>query len=384
MKKTKKTTKNKQAFTLIELLIVIGIIAILAAAVIIAINPGQQFAQARDATRRSHLNSLSNAILSYQIESYGAFPTAIMEAKGEEICNTNIVESTECGDLIDLSFMTPSHISSIPVDPRGGISETHEGTGYRIVYSSGNIGIKAPQAEAKNSIKTGTWSMTDPRDKQTYAIELIGGQLWMAENLNYDNGCSEVVWVNESDEGWCGYYNNDEATYSNRGLLYQWSAAMVGDTTAGAQGICPDGWHLPTDAEYQDLEEYLGMTNAGSTSWRYTGDVGAQLKADSTHWSDTCPNASRWCDGTGGTGESGHHNVPVPEKCYTSGFNALPGGSRRELGSFANESTHARFWSSTGSSASAQFRGLRRVYSGVFRLSVTTARGYSVRCLRDN
>jgi prepilin-type N-terminal cleavage/methylation domain-containing protein len=106
---------NKQrGFTLIELLIVIGIIAILAAAVIIAINPGQQFKQARNATRWSHMNSVVNATYSYMISSGGSYPN----------CGSPAI--TEGGNLVDISLCATEladHIADLPFDPqRGGNS----------------------------------------------------------------------------------------------------------------------------------------------------------------------------------------------------------------------------------------------------------------------
>ncbi len=98
--------KNKKGFTLIELLIVIGIIAILAAAVIIAINPGRQFEQARNATRWSHMNSIVNAVYSYAIDNQGTFPSCV-SAGAESVTNCE-------SDLVS------DYMSSIPEDPQGG------------------------------------------------------------------------------------------------------------------------------------------------------------------------------------------------------------------------------------------------------------------------
>ena len=104
--------EDKKAFTLIELLIVIGIIAILAAAVIIAINPGQQFAAARDAVRESHINSLKQSFLGYRIDNHGSFSELDIPVQFQEVCNTNEIPEGEdpdvwCGDLINLSELHP-------------------------------------------------------------------------------------------------------------------------------------------------------------------------------------------------------------------------------------------------------------------------------------
>ncbi len=96
--------RKEKGFTLIELLIVIGIIAILAAAVIIAINPGRQFTQARNATRWSHINSVVNAIYAYAIDNNGTFPSC---ATG-----TEVLVSTCADDL------TTTYMQALPADPQ--------------------------------------------------------------------------------------------------------------------------------------------------------------------------------------------------------------------------------------------------------------------------
>ncbi len=108
MKKTK-----QKGFTLIELLIVIGIIAILAAAVIIAINPGQQFKQARNATRWSHINSIVNATYSYLISEQGKYPSCGMTGGDPNLrADGPLIDISNCsGDLTD-------HIADTPSDPQ--------------------------------------------------------------------------------------------------------------------------------------------------------------------------------------------------------------------------------------------------------------------------
>jgi len=125
---------NKKGFTLIELLIVIGIIAILAAAVIVAINPGQQFAAARDATRESHLSTLYNSLISYQVSNQGTWGDIDLPQEPTEVCDTNEHDSNTCEteELIDLSpLVDENHINQIPVDPQGG--ESDYGTGYLVM-----------------------------------------------------------------------------------------------------------------------------------------------------------------------------------------------------------------------------------------------------------
>ncbi len=138
----KKCTKNRlerfpslTGFTLIELLIVVGIIAILAAAVVVVINPGRQFASARDATRESHINSLYTSLISYQVSHQGGWDEIGMPQELTEICNTNL-NNPDCEDLVNLSTLVPDYINQIPVDPQGSVSAVQDGTGYFISESS--------------------------------------------------------------------------------------------------------------------------------------------------------------------------------------------------------------------------------------------------------
>lgn len=116
--------KNK-GFTLLELLIVMGIIAILGAAVIATLDVGRQFAQARDSARETHVNALFNAIVAYQASNMGSLDgLGITDDAHEgwvEICNTGSKTSDEVGDeceeYIDLSPIVYDFISEIPVDP---------------------------------------------------------------------------------------------------------------------------------------------------------------------------------------------------------------------------------------------------------------------------
>jgi prepilin-type N-terminal cleavage/methylation domain-containing protein len=144
-------TRFKRGFTLIELLLVIGIIAILAAIVIVAINPTKQLGNARDAQRKSDVNTLLNAIYQYAIDNNGNLPTAISSAAtgtARYICK---VKPASClGAGIDLNVLTGAYLVSIPSDPR---SATTTGTYYTVVRDSNNrVTIAAPGVEQLTSI----------------------------------------------------------------------------------------------------------------------------------------------------------------------------------------------------------------------------------------
>jgi len=134
--------KNRQGFTLLEVLLVIGIIAILAAIVIVALNPSKQLADSRNAQRSSDVNTILNGVYQYAIDNNGTAPAAITGTQ-TEICTTG----GTCTGLIDLGVLTlnEEYLVSIPEDPTGA---TANGAGYEIVESTnGRVTVVAPDAE---------------------------------------------------------------------------------------------------------------------------------------------------------------------------------------------------------------------------------------------
>jgi uncharacterized protein (TIGR02145 family) len=231
----------------------------------------------------------------------------------------------------------------------------------------------------KPTVPAGTF--TDSRDGNEYNWVKIGDQVWMAENLratHYADGTpipkvtGDTEWDNlgTSDKAYC-WYNNDSASNAETyGALYTWAAAMDGAASSnsnpsGVQGICPDGWHLPSDAEWKELEMYLGMseTEANSTGWRGTNQ-GSKL-ADS---------ANLWQDG----------DLENNAAFGTSGFTAVPGGYRYHSGAFDNVGSTGGWWSATErSAANAWYRFMHYGDSGVSSYSDDKKSGFSVRCVRD-
>jgi uncharacterized protein (TIGR02145 family) len=194
--------------------------------------------------------------------------------------------------------------------------------------------------------------LTDSRDSKIYQTVPIGAQCWMKENLNY-----------ASANSWC--YGNNSSNCNIYGRLYTWDAASGGTTSSanpsGVQGVCPTGWHLPSDAEWQQLEIYLGMdpSVANTTDWRGT-DQGSQLKESGT---------SHWSSGNTGTN--------------SSGFTALPGGGRLTSGSFDGLGLYGSWWSATEVGSNAWYRYLYYDLAAVGRRTSDKGSGYAVRCLRD-
>lgn len=191
-------------------------------------------------------------------------------------------------------------------------------------------------------------------DGNIYKKIQVGGQCWLAENLkvtHYRNGdpIPNVTDATEWNALTTGAYCNSDNNSSNAeiyGRLYNWYAVT------DSRNIAPEGWHVPSDAEWQTLVDYLG----GS------GVAGGKLKeAGTTHWAS--PNE-------GATNESG--------------FTALPGGSRYYDGNFYDLGLNAYFWSSTESSSNyAWYRLLSYYYAYVLRSNSSKQDGFSVRLVRD-
>ncbi|MFK5857054.1 MAG: FISUMP domain-containing protein, partial [Bacteroidota bacterium] len=196
----------------------------------------------------------------------------------------------------------------------------------------------------------GTSTINDS-DGNTYNTVLIGSQCWMAENLNVGTRIDGVN--NPTNDGtiekYC--YNDDNANCTVYGGLYQWDEMMQYATTQGVQGICPDGWHLPTDAELTSLIQFLGGVSVAG---------GKMKEISTTHW-----------------------NSPNTSATNESGFTALPAGYCYS-GSFSNQGKYNYIWSSTEESGSGTDSWLRHLYYNggyVNRYNPIKTYGFSVRCL---
>ncbi len=199
---------------------------------------------------------------------------------------------------------------------------------------------------------------------QTYSTVVIGTQCWMAENLNI--GTAILGSQDQTDNGVIEKYCYDDQTSNcdTYGGLYQWDEMMQYVTTEGTQGICPTGWHLPTDTEYKTMEMHLGMTQAqaDATDWRGTYE-GSKMAGNEPLWSDG--------------------NLDQNANFGSSGFTLLPAGYRYTDGSFIDRFNRTYLWSSSENGTNAWFRELDYYYQPVYRNYASKAYGFSVRCIKD-
>jgi uncharacterized protein (TIGR02145 family) len=240
---------------------------------------------------------------------------------------------------------------------------THDGSTLTFVEESA---FTVPDGTVDAS---GTGILADTRDGNLYATVRIGTQTWMQENLKYlpsvvgpGTGSSSTAYYYVY-----GYNGTDVATakatdnYSTYGVLYNWTAA---------QSACPSGWHLPSDAEWTQLEEYL-IANGYNYDGTTTGNQIAKSMANYSGW-----NTSSTVGAVG--------NTDYPEYRNKSGFTALPGGYRSTGGPFSNIGKYGYWWISTQlNTTDAWLRYLYYSSSRVFRGVNGKDAGFSVRCVRD-
>jgi len=213
-------------------------------------------------------------------------------------------------------------------------------------------------------------------DGNVYTTVTIGTQIWMAENLkttHYANGTAIPLVTGNSN-----WYGDDIANKATYGALYTWAAAMNGAASvtanpSGVQGVCPTGWHLPSDAEWSQMENYLA-----DNGHNYDGTTGGRRNKIAKSLAST----SGWIVSitTGAVG-----NTDYPTFRNKSGFTALPGGNRYSNGSFDNIGFNGYWWSATEYYATfALHRNMNGTNSDVIRHYSSKEVGFSVRCVRDD
>ena len=213
-------------------------------------------------------------------------------------------------------------------------------------------------------------SFTDTRDGNTYSTVRIGTQTWMADNLRYE-GNIPLGSTTSTTTAYRYYPNNNSSNVAIYGYLYNWPAAMNGESASdtnpsGVRGICPNDWHLPSDAEWTQLTDYL------SSRSEYQCDGMAENIAKSL------ASITGWNSSTN-TCAVGNN----PSDNNSTGFGALPAGFYN--GHYINFGHGASFWcTSERSSSDADYRFFVSTSSTVNTDNNSNkGLGWSVRCVKD-
>ncbi len=285
------------------------------------------------------------------------------------IFNVNIGQGTPVsGNFADIDWGAGSYFLNVAMDVNGGTNYMDMGTtqllsvpyslytgSIYVNYSNDTLYIGDQYVIISGGGGGGGSNTVTDYDGNIYQTVTIGNQTWLKENLrslHYDDGTPiDSVWV----------YDDNESNASIWGRLYSWDAAMHGAASSngnpsGVQGVCPDGWHMPSNAEFEQLMDFVGGTSVG----------GCALKAaDDSYW--TTPNDNNNSSGFSARG---------------AGLRSGPGGQYSELKNIA------RFWSTTedgNNSSLANHMNLMYQYCMVQISSIigTKNTGYSIRCVKD-
>lgn len=226
--------------------------------------------------------------------------------------------------------------------------------GIIVVGLSTLVGCKKDEGNSSSGIQNGS-GVTDI-DGNIYTSVIIGDQEWMVENLRttkYSDGTpipNDTVVDSLSYSGAWSHYDNNSLYESTYGKLYNWYAVETGK-------LAPKGWHVPTDAEWTELTDYLAANG-------HTGTEGTALKSKSG-WND------KW-DGTSGNGTGNY------------GWNGVPGGYRITNGNFYLIGSYGIWWSSSQFDSDDSWAlSLSNSDGYVARNSTSKENGFSVRCIRD-
>jgi uncharacterized protein (TIGR02145 family) len=256
-----------------------------------------------------------------------------------------LTSCSEIQDLLDISSSSSDewqNLSSSSVDTDDNPPSSSS------FFSSSSGGANTPSSSSIPAPDAG--SFTDSRDSQTYRTVQIGSQIWMAENLNYN-----------AAGGKC--YNNVASNCNTYGKLYDWSTAMsfnagcnendcASQINTTHKGICPSGWHIPNNEDWNELIDAVGGNDI----------AGTKLKA-----------RSGWKENGNGTDDYG--------------FSAKPGGTGMSIMSmfeyFDLLGDYGYWWSADENGSNAFFWSISYNEAGTDWLDIEKSIMLSVRCLKD-
>jgi uncharacterized protein (TIGR02145 family) len=307
----------------------------------------------------------SHALIGGTIASDGGISTTSRGVCWSTSSNPTITDS-KTSDLFGLSpGFFPSFVSGLSAN-----------TVYYVrAYATNSIGTGYGQQVQFTTLTnyTGQTGTANDIDGNIYHTIGIGSQIWMAENLKttkFNDGAtiqnitSDAEWTALTTSAYC-IYNNDLNNKSVYGLLYNWWTLDV--STNGNRNVCPTGWHLPSNEEWNTLTNYLGETSTGiwsNTTLSAGSNIGGKMlkETGTTHWNS--PNT--------GT------NV--------TGFTALGAGYRELSGFFNKLGKYGTWWTTTSLYNGSEDAYINGIYNDNTVLSNGTTNksfGASIRCIKN-
>lgn len=217
---------------------------------------------------------------------------------------------------------------------------------------------------SKNSFNCETDTITDT-DQNTYETVAIGEQCWMAENLKtskYSDG--ERIPYPESNTEWRDTGNNKTGAYScyeNEEENCEIYGALY-NVYAVSEGLCPEGWYVPTDEDWKELERHLGVEEEELNRLYWRGSIATDLVGKAWLWKN--------------------EKIGERKNFNSTGFTAVPAGYRLSNGIYSWIGQRANFWTSTIKASGWRRTLIPEISEGVRRTAAAKNIGFSVRCLK--
>lgn len=295
-----------------------------------------------------------------------AFEADDYEAERAEYCGG---DAEKCEDLRGSSLGGGSSDEVLSSSSVVGVSSNVEISSSIGISLSSKHNSSFYELSSSEEIVLPYGDLTDSRDGKIYKTVVIGSQIWMKENLNFgkyieESGSDSMLQTGE--EKFC--YSNVEVNCELYGGLYQWHTVMGFDVECGDgsqvcsekvnpeghKGICPEGWIVPNESDWEELVMFLGHEEI----------AGKSMKFDST-------------------GKAGWDSLTYNDG-NKSEFSAMPAGQRLSTGGFAYMGSWTSFWEASEThSNSGYYRQLHFSESNLRRYTFTKRFGFSVRCLKD-
>jgi uncharacterized protein (TIGR02145 family) len=289
---------------------------------------------------------------------------------GSSLVTTNLtISNVRLGSQFTAHFngiINGVHNTTTPSDP------THY---LKTSFTSGEVFSSNTNCSSKpiSTSDCGLGLTTIPVGSNAYSITNINGQCWMTQNLKeLPNGVpintsQSLSDASTSDLGYYGFYNTNSSVWAtsepaaDEGLIYQWSAAMLGAMNERAKGICPNGWHIPSSCEWMYLEHGLGLSLTNQNS---SGENRGNTNADGNIGSKM--------------------SIKVSQGTNSSGFTGLIAG-RLQNGGFGARGGTANYWTSSLNNdiKSAWVYGYKNDRTSSTRGVDQNYLGFSIRCLKD-
>jgi general secretion pathway protein G len=372
MKHIATRSNNKNAFTLVELLVVIVIIGVLATLAIVVL--GSARVKSRDARRISDIKQIQTALELYMVD-HNQYPVTL-----------------NFGVALTSLDTTQTYMKKVPNDPQyTGVSTTNYSynyitstNSYALIYTLSSTVSDQPAGAYRASNKgINDSGCGAPVNYYGIAYNTVwidinsngqedSGECWFKENLATTKKPDGTNLVRSTSgdfvypAGIDGFEAPQSDAYSGfssvLGLLYKWTSAMNGSTAERAQGLCPDGWHIPSDNEWKVvIEKYGGASCETSTNWQCSG-AGTAMKENGNNTTTKIP----WTNS--------------PTATNISGLSIRGAGDY--AGGWDDRGVNGLQWSSSISDGNAWSRAFGSGYATVYRTTYSQGYFFSVRCLK--